>query len=156
AGEKPTFSGKVVGLEPGSGAQVGAISLIGTHWIDNKNYEWAPVNADGSFEVKAELHAEARHAIVVKCDNHPWAFLRAEFEANQSGKNIEITMPADKPILMTVQKSDGTPARSFAVEVFNAYERYDDSDATTKPVKLKAQRYGHFNSAQGELVLPLP
>src|SRR5215211_1601548 len=35
-GQKPTFTGKVIGLEAGAPAEVAVVNLIRIHWADNK------------------------------------------------------------------------------------------------------------------------
>jgi hypothetical protein len=149
-GGTPQFEGKVEGLKPGENGEVGIISLVGTHWIKRDNYQWSRVKSDGTFEVTVDKQPEARKTVVFRAKDHPWVFLRAEFEPGESARNIVLRIPVSKKVLITAEDSQGERVKSFATEVFNSYEIYDDAGK-----KLKAQRYDQFSTSNGELELDL-
>jgi hypothetical protein len=150
AGEKPTFSGKLICVNPADGAELGIVSMVGVHWLRNENYEWTGLGADGSFKVTAERNPMAKHAIAVKATGHPWTFLRAEFAPNESAKDIELVVPEPKTVRITAESSDGQPVPWFKIEIFNAFKMIDDHSK-----ELGRQRYGYVMARGGELITDL-
>lgn len=142
AGQPATFEGKVEGLNPGVLPEVGIVSLRGTQWTSNANYQWMPVNADGTFSIAAANHPDARRAIAVRTKGQSVTFLRAEFEANESARDIVVRMKPTKPITFTAIDSAGNPVNSFKVEIFDAgafaEQLYDDNGRPLRPQRLDA------------------
>ena len=151
AGEPQTFSGRVIGIPQGKSAQAGVVALRGTHWASSANYKWTKCEGDGSFSVTGDHFPGARKAIVAAVDGSPWTFLRAEFLANQSARDIELRASPGKTIVLTMEDHQGRAVQGLRAEIFNAYERLDDEGN-----KLQMQRFGMPASSRGAIVFAAP
>lgn len=154
AGKEPrTFSGKVTGLDPLKGAEVGLVSLVGTHWVDKSTYQWQPVGADGSFSM-VDLHYQAAgKALVLRGPDTAWSFLRYDFAPGESGSNIVLKPVPSKKVRLTGGIADQEELTKMQWEVFPAHTQYDDNGRA-----LRRQRLGRFDAADNksvEAVLPL-
>jgi len=146
-----TFSGKVVGLAPTQKAQIGIVSMIGTQWLSNKNYEWFPLDASRAFSVVSVNHPEAGKTFLVKADASPWTFLRADFAPGEGASDIELHIKPAVKTAVTMEDAHGNTVGWFQAEIFNAYVMTDDNGK-----QLDAQRFGKGVSNGGVMLLDLP
>jgi hypothetical protein len=146
-----TFSGKVMDVKPEQKVEVGVVSLIGSHWLNNGNYEWFPVNASRVFSVVSKNHPEANKTLLVRAEGNPWTFLRAKFDPGEGAKDIELHVKPTVKAVITMEDSEGNPIASFRGEVFNAYAMTDNHGNV-----LAMQRFGHPQSKNGAMPLDLP
>ncbi len=149
AGDKPTYSGVVEGLEPGEQAEVGIVSFKGIPWVNLDNYEWQPVNDDHSFVISAMRHPEVGRMIVVRGRNRPWTFFRHPFNVDESAKNIVLRARAGKKIRITMEGPNGEAIQNFRLELFPEYQILSDEGWPL------AQQLGAFTTTSGELETPV-
>lgn len=138
-GATATFSGIVEGVIDPARAEVGIIYLRGTQWTSFNNYQWEPVNADGTFAIAADRFPESRKTIAVRAQDQSITFLRAEFDANESANEIVVKMKQVRQIEITAKNSKGRAVRAFKVEIFDdsvAGKRHTDDEG--RP--LRSQR----------------
>ena len=150
-GGAQTFSGKVVGLKPDQKAEIGIVSLVGTHWLKQSNYEWFQLERTHEFSITSQKNPQADKTLVVRADGESWTYLRAEFEPGEGGKQIELTVKPSTKVAITMEDALGNPVSNFRGEVFNAYMRFDDAGK-----ELRFQRFGNPTSKNGAIVLDLP
>ena len=153
-GKEPrTFSGKVVGLDSLAGAEVGLVSLVGTHWVNKEAYQWQPVAADGSFSMVDARYQDAGKALVLRGPDTAWSFLRYDFAPGESGSNIALKPVPSKKVRLTAGVADREELSKMQWEAFPAHTQYND-----KGLALRRQRLGKFDAADKsyvEAVLPL-
>ena len=119
AGSSATFSGRVEGVIDPAAAEVGIIALRGVQWTSNANYQWEPLNADGTFTIAAAAFPEASRALAVRSKGQSVTFVRATFEPGDSARDVVIHMKQTRPISIIATDSAGTPVNSFKVEIFD-------------------------------------
>ena len=157
-GSSATFSGKVTGLSDydnsGNNALVGIIYLNGIFWDKYDNYQWASLKPDGTFTITADRYPDAKKILVVKQPGRAWGFLRHDFAAGDSAKDIVINMTDGYRMLVQIEDSNGKPPQgAFQAEVFDGV-KFKDATGTFATY----QRIGLFHSDGSEpwLVVDVP
>lgn len=154
-GESATFSGHVEGLLDPQNAEVGIVYLRGTQWTSFNNYQWEPVNADGTFIITADRFPEARRALAVRSEEQSVTFLRAEFEANESASDIVVRMKPVREIQIVLKDSRGKPVPAFKAEIFDASaDGARNVDDQGRP--LRTQRLDAPNAVGGIISVAVP
>lgn len=150
-----TFVGRVEGLKDPADAEVGIISLRGVQWTSNANYQWQPLNEDGTFTIAAAAFPEARRAIAVRSHDQSVTYLRAEFEPGDSAKDMVVRMKPTRLISIAANDSAGQPIKSFKVEIFDgSADGPNITDDEDRP--LSTQRLDAPLASRGVLEVPLP
>jgi RNA polymerase sigma factor (sigma-70 family) len=153
AGQAATFTGRVEGLKRSGGgpAEVGIVSMVGVQWTTNANYQWQRVGPDGTFSVTVDRRPEARRALAVRAKGQPTTFLRAEFEPDESARDVVVRMKSGRTVTLTARGLRGKPVGWFKAEIFNAYDVPDDRGRV-----LEMQRLDAPATSSGRLALDLP
>src|SRR3954463_2040128 len=107
AGKPQVFAGKVLDLDPGHKADVGIVSLIGTHWLTSSNYEWFPLDKSMTFSVTSAQHADAPKALGLRAEGRPWTFLRAQFDPGEGATGIELRVKPSVKCVITMEDASG-------------------------------------------------
>ena len=155
-GSRASFAGRVEGLANPANAEVGVVYLRGTHWLSTDNYQWQPVNADGTFTITAEKYPRARRALAVRSKGHSTTFLRAEFGANESARDIRLRMKPVRPITVVAKDSRGRPVSSLRVEVFEPSIGYGEPRTDDQGRDLVAQQLEVRVDPGNELTVAVP
>ncbi|HEX8372370.1 MAG TPA: hypothetical protein VF585_06300 [Chthoniobacterales bacterium] len=119
AGETRSFSGRVEGRKEGERLEVGLISLVGIHWVnEGETSQWQPVAEDGTFTIESAKYPDARKAICVRGPEAPWTFFPYDFAAKEAASNIIIRIPERRVITVTVGSTEEERLEGLKVEPF--------------------------------------
>lgn len=150
-GSRPSFSGKVVGLESYAGVEIGVVSVFPREYLSNGSIEWVLVRPDGTFAATSGRMLDQPKTLLVRPPGGPWTFLRHDFPVGQSGRDIELRPQPGKSILVRAQLQGGPERTWMTVEAFDGYQRRDDEG---KPAL--SQFHGGRQSVEGRTPIILP
>ena len=150
-GQSATFKGRVEGVKTFDGVDVGIITMRGVQWTSSSNYQWQPVNKDGTFSITAIRYPDQRRALAVRPKGEPATFLRTEFEADESADDIVLRAKPTKQMLITAKDAKGRPVSWFQVEEYDGYTVQDDDGNN-----LEMQRTDAPKGSNGKLKLAMP
>jgi hypothetical protein len=151
AGQPPTFSGKVVGLDSYADVEVAVITVLPREYFSHNAFVTALVRADGSFSLRSQDHLDLAKTICVRAPGRPWTYLRHDFPPGQSGRDIVLRAEEGKKVTVTARRQGG-PEKSFVtVEAFDGYQRRDNDGKI-----VQSAYYGGRNSMDGTAWVMLP
>jgi hypothetical protein len=151
AGQPPTFSGKVVGLDSFNDVEVAVITVVPREYFSHNAYVTALVRADGSFSLRSQDHLDLAKTICVRAPGRPWTYLRHDFPPGQSGRDIVLRADEGKKVTVSARRQGG-PEKSFVtVEAFDGYQRRDNEGKA-----VQSAYYGGHDSSDGTSWVMLP
>src|SRR5450432_1344005 len=150
-GEKPTFSGRVVGIDSFEGVEVGLVRVFEHEYSQASAAEWTMPRDDGTFFMSPSKVDNFPRTLCVRALGHPWSYLRHDFPPGCSGNNIVLRIEAGKKILVHAQLRDGPAKTWMMVEAFDGYQRRDDRKAA-----VHSEYYGGHQNDEGSATILLP
>jgi hypothetical protein len=151
-GEKPTFSGKVVGLDSYKDVEVTLITVLPREYVNQNALITTMVLEDGSFSMKPTENLDRPRTICVRAPGRPWTYLRHDFAAGQSGKDIVIPVDEGQTLTVSARINGGAAKTWMTLEAFDGYQRHDNEG---KPVQSEYYGGKQSNDGTASIILPL-